>query len=115
MPSLCQEAAGLVAIETLLMGKELITTESGGVVEYAPKEYAHYIEKDKYIQLEEDSDITDDDVLNTDWNCFEEELAKLITKIYSGQCSDRNKAINYIKKFDKSEYYREFVRIVEEF
>ena len=49
VPSLWEEAAGLVAIEGMLSGLPLIVTKSGGLVEYADKETAIQVERGQIV------------------------------------------------------------------
>ena len=49
IPSLWEEAAGLIAIEGMLSGLPLIVTKSGGMVEYATEEVAIQIEREDII------------------------------------------------------------------
>lgn len=49
VPSLWEEAAGLVAIEGMLSGLPLIVTKSGGLVEYADKDTAIQVERENII------------------------------------------------------------------
>ena len=50
VPSMWEEAAGLVAIEGMLSGLPLVVTKSGGLVEYAPKEVAMQIERNGIVE-----------------------------------------------------------------
>lgn len=49
VPSLWEEAAGLVAIEGMASGLPLIVTRSGGMVEYVDEQCATIIEKDENV------------------------------------------------------------------
>ena len=49
IPSLWEEAAGLIAIEGMLSGLPLIVTKSGGMVEYATEDVAIQIERDGIV------------------------------------------------------------------
>jgi spore coat protein SA len=49
IPSLWEEAAGLIAIEGMLSGLPLIVTKSGGLVEYAPEDVAFQIEREGIV------------------------------------------------------------------
>lgn len=112
MPSLCQEAAGLVAIESLIMEKKLIVTKSGGVVEYAPEQYAYHIEKDVYINMKYDGEIDDRIIENTDWGEFEIKLGNLIKLIYENKISGKRKPQEYIAEFNEVQYYAKFMEII---
>ena len=50
VPSLCEEAAGLVVIEAMAEGLPLIVTRSGGAMEYVDKDTASIIEKDNIVE-----------------------------------------------------------------
>lgn len=115
MPSLVQEAAGLVAIESLLMGKKLLVTNSGGVIEYAPEKYSYHIEKDQYLDMREDSHISTELIMNTDWKSFEMELAKKIREIFENNCETKESASRFVRKFDEKEYLESFHTIIKEF
>jgi spore coat protein SA len=49
IPSLWEEAAGLIAIEGMLSGLPLIVTKSGGLVEYAPENVAMQVEREGIV------------------------------------------------------------------
>ena len=49
IPSLWEEAVGLVALEGMCSGLPLVITNSGGMVEYVPDSAGIKIEKDKDI------------------------------------------------------------------
>lgn len=50
VPSLWEEAAGLVVIEAMAEGLPLIVTKSGGVIEYVDKSIAMIIDKDNTVE-----------------------------------------------------------------
>ena len=49
VPSICEEGAGLVAIEGMASGLPLIITQSGGMPEYVTEKCAVIVPKDKNI------------------------------------------------------------------
>lgn len=49
VPSICEEAAGLVAIEGMTSGLPLVVTRSGGMVEYVSEECAVIVNKDEKL------------------------------------------------------------------
>lgn len=49
MPSLCNEAAALTVIESMASGLPLITTDSGGIPEYANEDCAIILPRDEYL------------------------------------------------------------------
>lgn len=55
VPSMWEEAAGLVAIEGMLSGLPLIVTKSGGLVEYAPANVALQIDREKIVDQLKDA------------------------------------------------------------
>lgn len=50
IPSLWEEAAGLIAIEGMLSGLPLIVTRSGGLIEYAPENVAVQVDRKDIVQ-----------------------------------------------------------------
>lgn len=50
VPSMWEEAAGLVAIEGMLSGLPLVVTKSGGLVEYAPDDVAMQVDRDGIVE-----------------------------------------------------------------
>lgn len=50
VPSMWEEAAGLVAIEGMLQGMPLIVTHSGGLIEYAPENVAIWVEREGIVE-----------------------------------------------------------------
>lgn len=49
LPSICEDAAPLAIIESLLCGLPIITTVSGGIPEYATNGSAVFVERDSYL------------------------------------------------------------------
>lgn len=49
IPSLWEEAAGLIAIEGMLSGLPLIITKSGGMIEYAPSDVALWVDRENIV------------------------------------------------------------------
>ena len=50
LPSTCEDAANLVAIETIMMNRPLITTTMGGIPEYADQSCAVLVENDIHLK-----------------------------------------------------------------
>ena len=50
VPSMWEEAAGLVAIEGMLSGLPLVVTRSGGLIEYAPENVAMQIDRKEIVK-----------------------------------------------------------------
>ncbi len=96
IPTICEEAAGLVAIEGMLCGLPIIATKSGGMIEYIDDKCAKIIEKDEKII---------------------ENLKESILELYNDceKCKMMSEhAINRAKKFTMQKYYDDFVKIMEE-
>ncbi len=94
IPSLWEEAAGLIAIEGMLSGLPLIVTISGGLIEYAPRDVAYWVERKGIV----------------------ENLEKAITEL----SKDAEKRAEMSKKsseqalvFQKSRFYQEFIEVFE--
>lgn len=93
VPSLWEEAAGLVAIEGMACGLPLIITKSGGMVEYVDKKCGLIIEKDKYLV---------------------DSLAKAIYQMYINKEQRKEFSENsllYGKRFSQERFYHEFIKI----
>lgn len=112
MPSLCQEGAGLVAIEALATGVEFLVTNSGGVGEFARDGYCHKISKDEYFKQAIPTDIQDKHILETDWTEFEAKLCQTIEKIASRKIPKPKDAWEYLNEFDCKQYYQNFDNMI---
>lgn len=95
VPSLCEEAAGLVAIEAMAEGLPLIVTDSGGMTEYVTKDTALIIEKENVTEK-----------LKEAICCLRENPKK------RKQMSESAKIQS--QKFDEEAYYNNFVKTVYE-
>ena len=94
VPSKLQEAAGLIVIEMLLSGLNILTTGTGGIKEYLGK-YGNYISNDEKII---------------------ENLASEIQQIKNKSKKEKHKKserINYAKQFNKYEMYYNLLEILE--
>lgn len=96
VPSICEEAAGLVVLEGLMSRLPLIITKSGGMVEYVDPDCAIIVEKDSSL------------VKN---------LEQAIIKLYEN--SDMRKRLSEngfrrAQKYSKEEYYKRFSDIIDE-
>lgn len=95
MPSMWEEAAGLVAIEGMISGLPLIVTKSGGLIEYAPQDVAVWVEREGIVQ----------------------NLTEAISKLY-GDAALREelskKSLAHAKKFTKAGYYQNYIKVFEE-
>ena len=96
MPSLCEESAGKVAIEAMVSGIPVITTNAGGITEYVPAEAG--------IILERDED-------------FIENLAKSIETLMQNKTlretmGKRGSEIS--KVFNPTRFYNDYVKLVSE-
>jgi len=95
VPSLWEEAAGLVAIEGMVSKIPLIVTKSGGMIEYVDAAFTKVVAKDENIV---------------------ENLRKEIIYLYKNP-SIREKmaegAYDFAKKFSKEQYYKDFCDIMD--
>ena len=95
LPSLCDEAAGMTMIEAAVCGIPLITTKSGGVLEYIPSNAAIFLERDEKLS---------------------ENICMAIKRIisdekYAKEIGETGKALAEL--YDVDNYYRNFSRIIE--
>lgn len=96
VPSLWEEAAGLVCIEGMISKKPLIITKSGGMVEYATEDCAIQIERnDKLI----DNIVTAILDLKTNRNKYK---------------SIQEQGYERAKSFSSEKYYENFCKIIQE-
>lgn len=95
IPSLCEETAGLVAIEGMSSGLPIIATKSGGIVEYIDNNCAEIIEKEDIIL----------------------KLKEAIFKLYSDEAK-RKRMSNYgkekSKQYSMQKYYEDFVALIQQ-
>lgn len=94
IPSIWEEAAGLVAIEGMVSGLPLIITNSGGLVEYANNGCSVIVEKDSNLIIS---------------------LKNSILELYTNKQQRNNMKKNSLKnsmKFYKEKYYDNFVEIM---
>lgn len=94
IPSLWEEAAGLIAIEGMLSGLPLIVTKSGGMVEYATDDVA--------IQVEREGIVAN----------LEQEIKKLAVNPEKQKQMQRL-SLERAKAFPKSRFYNDFVEVFE--
>ena len=95
VPTLIEEAAGLVLLEALAEGLPLIVTKSGGVTEYVDKSTAVIIEKENIVNNLKSA------------ICYIKKHPDVCEKM--SEC-----AIVQSKKYDEAGYYKNFVRMVFE-
>lgn len=95
IPSLWEEAAGLIAIEGMLSGLPLIVTKSGGLVEYATADTAIQIDRENVVANLESAI---------------KGLAEDITK----REQMREASLKKAKEFPKSRFYNSFVEVFED-
>lgn len=95
IPSLWEEAAGLIAIEGMLSGLPLIVTKSGGLVEYATSDVA--------IQVDREGIVAN----------LEKEIKELA---YDTAKRENMKKVSYekAKDFPKSRFYNSFIEVFED-
>lgn len=82
IPSLWEEAAGLIAIEGMLSGLPLVVTRSGGLVEYAPENVAVWVDRERIVSNLEAviQDLADDPVKRERMSRASYEQAKAFSK-----------------------------------
>ena len=95
VPSLCEEAAGLVAIEALASGLPVIATNMGGLPEYVSKNAGIIVENDENLVQNLSSAIN---ILSNDEELYLEK---------------KKNAKLSIEKFDMKEYYKNFKKILK--
>ncbi len=96
IPTLTEEAAGLVAIEGMLSGLPIIATNSGGLVEYVDTSCALIVEKD---------------------NNLVNNLSKAMIKLLENKELCHQMGINAIKRgkqFSQKKYYDDFITAIDE-
>ena len=94
IPSLWEEAAGLIAIEGMLSGLPLIVTKSGGLVEYATADMAIQIDRENVV-------------------ANLEEAIKDLTGNPAKREQMRTASYEKAKEFPKSRFYNSFVEVFE--
>lgn len=95
IPSLWEEAAGLIAIEGMLSGLPLIVTKSGGMTEYATEDTAVWVERDDIVKN------------------LEQEITALAKD--KKRCEQMKQAsLQRAKVFPKSWFYQEFIEVFED-
>lgn len=91
IPSICEEAAGLICIEGMYNGLPIVANISGGLPEYVTKECAVFLQRD---------------------DSLEKNIALAILNLYKDE-NLRNKmsmaALGRSKSFTKAKYYHDFV------
>lgn len=95
IPSIWEEAAGLVCIEGMISGKPIITTDAGGIREYVSGNTTIVKRNDKFI----------------------DNLAKAILDLYKnkdklGEIGKAN--YNFALKFNNQDYYSNLLKLFEE-
>ena len=94
IPSLWEEAAGLIAIEGMLSGLPLIITKSGGMIEYAPSNVAVWIDRDNIIPNLEAAIIQLAD---------DKEKRKEMSEL----------SLEQAKEFPKKKFYEDYIEVFE--
>lgn len=92
IPSLWEEAAGLIAIEGMLSGLPLIVTKSGGLIEYATEDVAIWVDREGIVAN------------------LEREIKELV---YNQAKREAMKKASYkkAKEFPKSRFYNSFIEV----
>lgn len=94
VPSLCEEAAGLVVLEAMAMGLPTIVTDSGGMVEYVTRDTSIVVQRE-YLDLE---------------------LRQAVLKLkndYELRNSMKKSSLEYVKYVSEKVYYNEFCKIIQ--
>lgn len=93
IPSLWEEAAGLVAIEGMLSKLPLIVTKSGGLIEYAPEDVAVWVERNGIV---------------------ENLKSNIVELVHDKDKMDRMKkaSIKQAQNFSKKMFYDKFIQIM---
>ncbi|WP_176756674.1 glycosyltransferase family 4 protein [Selenomonas ruminantium] len=94
IPSLWEEAAGLVAIEGMASGLPLIVTQSGGMTEYVSEECAVIIERNENLI-----------------NNLRQEIIKLAYNPQKRKVMGE-KSFNRAKRFTQKQYYENFISAI---
>ena len=95
IPSLWEEAAGLIAIEGMLSGLPLIVTKSGGMIEYATKDVAIWVEREGIVEN------------------LEREIKELANDANKRK-QMREASLERAKEFPKQRFYENFVAVFGE-
>lgn len=94
IPSLWEEAAGLIAIEGMLSGLPLIVTKSGGMTEYATEDAALWVDREGIVSN------------------LEREIKKLAESPEKRR-QMRAASLERAKEFPKSRFYHDFIEVFE--
>lgn len=95
VPSICEEAAGLVCIEGMITQRPLIVTKSGGMIEYTTEECA--------IQIEKNDNLIDN-------------IVSAILELKENKKTYKymqEKGYERAKLFSSEKYYEDFCRIIQ--
>ncbi|MCI6266630.1 MAG: glycosyltransferase family 4 protein [Erysipelotrichaceae bacterium] len=95
IPTICEEAAGLVAIEGMKCGLPIVATKSGGMIEYIDETCATIVDKD---------------------NKLVSNLEKAILELYNDKEKCKIMGRNgkkRAKQFNEKKYYTDFVNLIE--
>lgn len=98
--SICEEAAGLVAIEGMLSGLPLIVTNSGGISEYVDTTRCVVLDKYNALTCEADSER------------LSMEMANALNKEYMKYNKQGIDNISNAEKFNGENFYKRFLEIV---
>ena len=93
VPSLCEEAAGLVVLEAMAEGLPLIVTKSGGIPEYVGSDAAVFVERDHIVENLQQA------------ICYLKAHPEVRVQM-------TEKAKLQIGEYDEAAYYQNFVRII---
>ncbi|MEO2602151.1 glycosyltransferase family 4 protein [Clostridium butyricum] len=96
VPSVWEEAAGLVVLESMAAGLPTIITKSGGMVEYANKDTSIIVDKE---------------------NNLVENLSKAIIELKNDNSRIKKMSLaskEHVKQYDEINYYNKFVEIIND-
>lgn len=96
VPSVWEEAAGLVVLESMAAGLPTIVTNSGGMVEYANKDTSIIVDKE---------------------NNLVENLSKAVIELKNDNSRIKKMSLaskEHVKQYDEINYYNKFVKIIND-
>lgn len=99
IPTICEEAFGMVALEGMAMKVPIISTNAGGMIEVADRECAMVVDRGENLVIELESAIRE--LISN-----EEKRRQLASKAYTKVTED--------KRFHKEFYYRNFLKCIGE-
>lgn len=95
VPSMWEEAAGLVAIEGMISGLPLIVTRSGGLIEYAPETVALWVERENIVK-----NLT--------------EAMQMLYDLPDKRLEMSKASLEHAKQFTKRSFYQNYMQVFDE-